>query len=139
MKNPTFHTKSSCNPPKGDPHLEVFLSRVEEERFTVIARPFRYCNLSQEEWKAIRSLADHRNKVIKKADKGSCFVIWDCNDYITEVEEQLSNKDRYKLVRFKENTLCDLVEANNRFFCGLMLDGHIPEKETRNEVIYIQI
>ena len=44
-----FHTKSSWNPPKGDPHLEVFLNRVEEQLFTVIERPVRHFNLSQEE------------------------------------------------------------------------------------------
>ena len=26
------------------------------------------------------------NTVIKKADKGSCVILWDCNDYITEAE-----------------------------------------------------
>ena len=46
---------------------------------------------------------------MKKADKGSCVILWDCNDYITEAEKQLSNKDRYKQVSFKEKTLCDLV------------------------------
>ena len=59
-----FHTESSWNPPKGDPYLVVFFSRVEEEFFTVIERPVRHSNLSQEEWKAIRSLVDERNIVI---------------------------------------------------------------------------
>ena len=54
------------NTPKGEPHLEVFLTRVEEELFTAIERPVRHSNLSQEEWKAIRSLADDINIVIKK-------------------------------------------------------------------------
>ena len=27
-EKPAFHTKSSWNPPKGDPHLQVFLSRI---------------------------------------------------------------------------------------------------------------
>ena len=51
---------------------------------------------------------------IKKGDKGSCVVIWDRNDYITEADKQLSNKDVYKQVSFKEKTLCDLVEMRNR-------------------------
>ena len=65
-KNPAFHTKSSWNLPKGEPHLEVFLSRVEEELSTVIEKSVRHPNLSQEEWKTIRSPADDRNIVIKK-------------------------------------------------------------------------
>ena len=74
-EKPSFHTKASWNPPKGDTHLEVFLGKVEEELFNVIERPVRHSNLSQEEWKAIRSLADDRNIVIENADKGSCVVI----------------------------------------------------------------
>ena len=101
-EKPTFHTKSSQNPPKGDPHLQVFLSRVEEERFTIIERPVRHSNLSQEEWKAIRSLADDGNVVIKKVDKSSCGLIWDRNDYITEAEKQLSNKVVYKQRRIQD-------------------------------------
>ena len=37
-KKPSFHTKSPWDPPKGDPHLEPFLSKVEEELFTVIEK-----------------------------------------------------------------------------------------------------
>ena len=48
-KKPAFHTKSSWNPPKGDPHFEVFLGRVEESLLTVIERSVRHSNLSQEE------------------------------------------------------------------------------------------
>ena len=43
------------------------------------------------------------NIVIKKVDKGSCVIIWDRNDdFITEIEKQLSGKDIYKEVSFKE-------------------------------------
>ena len=83
-KKLSFHTKSSWNPPKGDPHLEVFLSKVEEEFFTAIERPVRHSSLSQEEWKAIRSLVDDKNIVIKKVVKDSCVVIWDRNDYVAQ-------------------------------------------------------
>ena len=38
---------------------------------------------------------------LKKANKGSCAVTWDHNDYRTKVEKQLSNKDVYKQVSFK--------------------------------------
>ena len=51
---------------------------------------------------------------IKKGHKGSCVVIWDRNDYITEADKQLSHKYVYKQVSFKEKTLCDLVEMGNR-------------------------
>ena len=38
------------------------------------------------------NIYDDRNIVIKKADKGSCVVIWDRNDYITEVESLKKNQ-----------------------------------------------
>ena len=128
-EKPSFHTKSSWNPPKGDPHLEVFLDKVEEELFTVIERPVRHSSLSQEEWKTIRSLVDNRNIVIKKADKGSCVFIWDRNGYIAEVEKHLSNKDVYKQVSFKEKNLIEVVEISNKLCRCLKLDGHISEKK----------
>ena len=105
----------------------VFLSKVEEELFTVIERLVRHSNLSQEVRKAIRSLADDRYIVIKKADNDSCVATWDRNDCIAEAVKQLS-KDLYKQVSFKEKNLIDLIEISNRFFRGLKLDGHISEK-----------
>ena len=61
----------------GHPNIEVFLSQLEKEIFTLTQKPLRYSNLSQAEWQMVRSLANDRNTVIKKADKGLCVVIWD--------------------------------------------------------------
>ena len=55
--------------------LEVFLSQVQNELFKLPQADIKYSNLSREEWNAIRSLADDRNIIIKKADKGSYIVI----------------------------------------------------------------
>ena len=77
---PAFRPKSSWNPLKRHPNLEVFLSEVEKELFTVVDSKLGYSNLSKEEWKATRTLADDRTIVIKKADKGSYVVVWDRND-----------------------------------------------------------
>ena len=52
----------------------------------MVETPLGYSNLSKEEWETVRTLADDRNIAIKKADKGSCFAIWDRKDYITEAE-----------------------------------------------------
>ena len=49
----------------------------------------------------MRSLANDRNIVIKKADKGSCLVVWDREDYMAEAEKQLGNKNVYKDIDFK--------------------------------------
>ena len=53
-------------------------------------------SLSKEEWETVRTLADDRNIVIKKADKGWGIVTRGRNDYITEEESQLKNEQVYK-------------------------------------------
>ena len=42
--------------------------------------------MSKNEWDAIRYLADDKNIAIKRADEGSCVVIWDKNDFLLEVD-----------------------------------------------------
>ena len=59
-----------------------------------------YSNFSKKEWQSLRPLADGRNIFIKKADKGSCVVVWDRKDYIAEAEKQLNNKSVYKNMIF---------------------------------------
>ena len=86
---PAFHVKSNWNPPKGYPAVEIFLSKLETEIFSVLpGTPLDY-NLSKEEWLAMRGLAEDPNIIIKPADKGSCVVVWDQEDYIAEADRQL--------------------------------------------------
>ena len=118
-KKPAFSPKSSWKPPQGHPNLEVFLSQIENELFKTVETPLGYSNLSKEEWETVRTLADDRNIVIEKADKGSCVVIWDRNDYMIEAESQLKNELVYKKVSFKQDMLCDLVTKSNGFFKDL--------------------
>ena len=89
---PAISSKSSWKPPQGHPNLEVYLSQVENELFRIVDEPIRYSNLSKEEWVVMRSFADDRSIVIKKADKGSCIVVWDRNDYLREAEKKLKIK-----------------------------------------------
>ena len=130
-KKPAFSTKSSWKPPEGHPNLEVFLRQLENEIFKMVETPLGYSNLSKEEWEAVRTLAGNRNIVIKKADKGSCVVIWDRNDYITEAESQLKNELVYKKVSFKKDMLGYLVTKSNGFFKDLRRSGCITEKELK--------
>ena len=53
----------------------------------------------------MRSLADDRNIVIKKVDKGSSVAVWDRYDYIAEAEKQLKDQNVYKDVEFTEKIL----------------------------------
>ena len=53
----------------------------------------------------MRALANHRNIVIKKADKGLTVVVWDRNDYILDAEKQFSDANDYKDISFNEKML----------------------------------
>ena len=74
---PCCKTKSSWRFPNGHPALEIFLSKVEKDLFDICKKQKTYSNFNNEEWKAVRSLADDQNLVIKKANNGSCVVAWD--------------------------------------------------------------
>ena len=69
-----FKTKSSWRFPNGHPALKIFLRKIEKDLFDTCKKEQTCSKFSSEEWKAMRSLADDRNIVIKKADKGS-FVV----------------------------------------------------------------
>ena len=114
------------------PCLQVFLSRVENELFELPEAGIKYTNLSREEWNVIRSLADNRNIIIKKAEKGSCIVIWDSNDYLMEAEKQFSDKKVYQEVNNTENILSKLAELSNKMFSSLKKSGYITEKQLLN-------
>ena len=90
-----------------------------------------YSNLSQEEWRAVRSLADDRSIVIKKADKGSCDVVWDRWDYIKEAEKQLGNSTVYGEINYNKKILPQLVGASNKYFKKLNSTGYIAYKEMK--------
>ena len=47
------------------------------------------------------SLVNDRSVVIKKADEGSCAVVWD-HEYIAEAERQLGDAIVFKDGAFKE-------------------------------------
>ena len=122
---PTFFPKSSCKPPKGHPNLEVFLSQLENEVYKMPFENLKHSNTSKEEWQAIRALADDSTIVIKRADKGSCVVVWVRMYYLLEAGKQLSDTNVYKSGDFKEKRLTDLVESSNNIFLKLKRKGLI--------------
>ena len=91
----------------------------------------KYSNLSREEWNPIRSLVDDRNIIIKKADKGSCIVIWGRNYYLMKAEKQLSDKKLYQEVSNSENILFKLAEMSNKMFSSLKRRGYITVTELK--------
>ena len=69
---PVFKIKSNWSPPKGHPALEMFLSQTEGDIFSLLPGNSTSYNLTKEESKAMRGLAEDCNIVIKPTDKGSC-------------------------------------------------------------------
>ena len=97
----SFIPKSTWKPPTGNPSLELYLSQVEKELLEIADSTLNYSNFSKEEWVCLRALSNDRSIVIKKADKGSCVVVWDRTDYLTEAENQLNDSSVYKDIDFK--------------------------------------
>ena len=128
-ETPAFARKSTWKPPKGHPNLEVFLSPIEKELFELAETSLGYSNFSEERWQAVRALANDRGIVIKKADQGSCVVVWDRNDYIALAEKQLSDENTYKDINFKDKILQELEDNSNTLFRKLKTKGSITEKE----------
>ena len=79
-EKPAFNVKSNWNPPNDHPAIEIFLSKLENEVFSVLPVTPRDYNLSKEEWLAMRALTEDCNIIIKPADKGSRVVLWDRED-----------------------------------------------------------
>ena len=96
---PVSWPKSNWKPPPGHPCVELFLSKLESELLSFLPGKSQAYNLTKEEWLAMRSLAEDRSAIIKLADKGSCVVVWDREDYLAEGYKQLSDASTYVEVR----------------------------------------
>ena len=59
------------------------------------------------------------------------MVVWDRHEYLKEVEKQLSDKNVYKEIKFKEKLIQDLTETSNKIFRNLRNGGFITDKELK--------
>ena len=107
---PEFRIKTNSGPPKAHPALKMFLSQMEGEIFSLLPGNFTSYNLTKEEWKAMRGLAEDCSIVINPADKGSCVAVWDTLDYLAEAENHLEDNNTYRDVKFGDDDLVKLVE-----------------------------
>ena len=80
----SFSPKSSWRPQASHLILEVFIS---VEMFRIPDKNLTCSSLNQEEWQNIRSLADDRSIVLNKYDKGSCVVVWDRYNCLSEAQK----------------------------------------------------
>ena len=90
-----FKKKSKFNPKRKDTTIEIYLSRLEEEIFS-LDKKLSYSNMRKGERQAIYSLRDDTSIIIKETDKGSGIVVWDRQDYLAEARTQLKDKDLHQ-------------------------------------------
>ena len=93
-----FRARSTWQPPKDDPVLENYLSLLEKEVMSVSPEGKNFSNLSSSEQLSLKKLKSDRNIVIKEADKGSAVVVWDREDYISEANRQVDDRQVYEEV-----------------------------------------
>ena len=107
----------------------MFLSKLESELFSLLpVKPQAY-NLTKEEWLAMQSCKD-RSIIIKPADKGSCVVVWDREDYLAEEYKQLSDTSTFvEVKKYSDKLLSQLIEKSSRFLKRLYNNKLISEKE----------
>ena len=72
----------------------------------------------------VRSLADNRSIVIKKADKASC-VVWDRWDYIKQAQKQHGDSTVYEEINYIKKILSQLINSSNKYFKKLNSSGYI--------------
>ena len=68
------------------------LSKVEIQLFKITDKELGYSNFTSEKWKAAHSLADDKQILLKKADKASCVIVLNGDDYLPEAEKQLKHE-----------------------------------------------
>ena len=91
----------------------------------------KICNLSGEEWKALRNLADDRSILIMGFNKCSSVVVQNRDDYLQEASRQLWDTNIYEDLKFNVNIRTSLFETRSETFhklCGCKL---IPEKKLK--------
>ena len=67
--------------------------------------------MSTEDIEALQQLQNHKDIVIKPADKGGKIVIWPTDHYIQEAQRQLSDKKYYQLQN-KDHTISTAYEIS---------------------------
>ena len=90
IEHRSFKLKSTFNP-VGPFQLESMFHSIEQDLHRQKYREPKKQNLTKDEYKAIKSLKNNTDIIIKPADKGSAIVILDKKSYINEGQRQLND------------------------------------------------
>jgi hypothetical protein len=119
-----FRNKSTWSPPEGqDTTLDLFIKTVKNELLKDETRPKLKSNLTKNQYMGLKQLCDNPHIVMKKADKGSCVVVMNTNDYITEGLRQLNNAEHYQAL---DNDPTDKFSQDVRSTLDTMLMDELP-------------
>ena len=92
---------------EGTSTKKLFLSKLEGELFSFLPDKPQSYNMSKEEWRAMRNVAEDGLIIIKPADKDSCVVVWGREDYLAEGYKQLSDSTMsHRFWHFSEELEC---------------------------------
>ena len=95
FKHRKFKNPSAWVPPPNAP-LEFFISKNNLDLAKCKPKKLGNSNITRDEQKALRELANNHNIVIKPADKGGAVVIQDREKYVAEGLRQLSDRKFYE-------------------------------------------
>ena len=97
---PRFRKKSNWTPPcNRDPALETYIKASKDDIHRALDRSPRnrpHDNLTSQERKALLSLRNRTDIIIKPADKGSATVVMSRRDYVAKVMSHLENENFYR-------------------------------------------
>ena len=91
-----FKIKSTWSPSEGqDAILDVYIKAVKTHVLSLLNNKKRRYNLNKSQHQGLKELIENPQVVLKKADKGSAVVLMNSNDYVQEINRQLSNQENY--------------------------------------------
>ena len=120
----SFKLKSTFNP-AGPFQLESMFHSIEQDLHRQKYKEPRKKNLTKEEYKAIKSLKNNRDIIIKPADKGSAVVILDRESYINEGQRQLNDTKFYE--KTTSNHTGEVINRINLHIHNMLQRGEISQ------------
>lgn len=129
-KLPPFRKVSTWQPPPADQATEAFLKELPDKLQRMERRPFKH-NMRKSEKIALRELQKDTSLTIKKADKGSCVVIEDTDQYIKDGLSHLQDQRTY--AKISEDPTEELAKATNKYVATIASKGYL----NKNMEVYL--
>lgn len=118
--------------PSKTPHcIKSFITAVNSDISESGKKKLSKNNLAKEERNALKILVERTDILITNADKGAAVVMWDANNYITEVNRQLENRSSCR----KLSIDCTEIHTEKvRKTITNLTDRNLLDKSTANKL-----